>query len=482
VQLPFEILFEPPTLARLRTAAKIAVAATAITGVVGIAVLGSAAQVRTAGQPQSTETGILEITGVPDGAVVEEDGRYLGRAPGSLYVPPGIHQIIVRADGYSAATYEINVEPGESVRLDAELWLQNATGQQLRSPLPGATIANATFLANGDLALLLTLPSTTERQLWVLGRNRQPEHVGPTRADGPMAMSPDGFRVAYLTPSQGSRSTDGRLEEVWISARRGGEISRAWVLPTSRRNEALVDVSWGPDSQDLLLVSRQQGAVGGTRSHFLWLTAGQTEPTEILVLPGDIVPGSYVWAPDSSRVGFLVRNQQATSLCLLGTTDGDFRYLGDVRRTESASLPFSPIDWSPDGSSFVYAALAATQPSNGWWTFGDATRTALFLGTLSSPQPKSLGKAQGQSPAWRSDRGVVALAHTQANRPLDVELMDAQGGVSSLSSLPLGPGSGYAARWDLAHTQALIAIRSSANASGPRTDYWLVRFRKEAQP
>ena len=62
---------------------------------------------------------------------------------------------------------------------------------------------------------------------------------------------------------------------------------------------------------------------------------------------------------------------------------------------------------------------------------------------------------------------------TQANAPLGVELVDLQGGISSLSTLPLSPGDVYAARWDLAHSQALIAVRSPANANGPRTDYWL---------
>ena len=155
-------------------------------------------------------------------------------------------------------------------------------------------------------------------------------------------------------------------------------------------------------------------------------------------------------------------------------------YIGEIRMFAGN---FAPVGWAPDGSRVVYAALTAARTSNNnWWLFGDGTRTTFSIADLASPQPRPLGKAEGQSPAWRSDGGVVALAQPKANGPLAVRLVDAQGGMGVLSSLTFGPGSAYAARWDLAHAQALIATRSSATSSGPRTDFWLVRFRQESEP
>jgi len=481
MQLPLEILFEPPRV-ELRTGAKIVGGVATVAMIVGIVGAVAIVKLGFTARPQDTGLGTLQVVSVPSGAVIEEDGRDLGRTPALLSLPAGEHRIAVRADGYSAATYQVDLVAGETTALNADLWLQSAAGQQFRSPLPGATIANAAFLSNGDVALLLTLPSSTERQLWVIARNGQPERVGPARADRPLAISSDGTRVAYLAPGQGSRSIGGRLEEVWISGRSGAQAKREWVLPASRKDEALVDVAWAPDGQHLLLISRQQSSVGGTRSHLLWLAIGQAEPTEILTLPGDVLPGSYEWGPAGEHVAFLVRTQQATSLCVLRTADGDFRYLGDVRRNDSAALPFSPVGWAPDGGRLVYATLTATRTSNNWWLFGDGTRTALSVADLASPQPQPLGKADGQSPAWRNDGGVVALAQPKDNGPLVVRLVDAQGGTSLLSSLPFTPGTAYAARWDLAHAQALIATRSSTTSSGPRTDFWLVRFRQELEP
>jgi hypothetical protein len=161
--------------------------------------------------------------------------------------------------------------------------------------------------------------------------------------------------------------------------------------------------------------------------------------------------------------------------------DGDFRYLGDVRRADAPALPMPPVSWAPDGGRLVYAAFGATGTSNSWWFFGDGTRAALYLADLDSPQPRRLGKAEGQSPAWRRDGGVVALAQPKANGPLAVRLVDAHGSTGILSTLPLGPGSAHAARWDRERAQALIASRVAAGASGPRTDFWLVRFQRDPQ-
>lgn len=436
MQLPLEINFEPPTRGELRAAAKPICFVACVLMILGIPAVVASTRLGSAAYSDEAPLGTLRVVSVPPGASIEVDGHEVGRTPALITVAPGSHRIRLQATGYAATAYQLEIQAGEAAALDAELWLQAPRVEQLRSPLPGATIANAVFSSNGDVALLLALPSSTERQLWVLAPNRQPRRVGPARADGPLAISSDGERVAYLAPGQGSRAMGGRLEELWITGPAGGQGDRAWVLPVSARDQALVDLTWAPDGQHLLVISRQQGSVGGTRIRLLWLAVGQSEPKEILTLPGEIVPGSYEWSPDGHRLAYLVRTPQGTSLCLLDTADGQFRYLGDVRRDDSAPLPFPPVAWAPDGRNVAYAGLAATKTS-GWWFFGEGPRSALFLTDVFSPRAHPLGAGEGQSPAWRTDGGVVALARAKANSSLVVRLIDQHGGAADLANLPI---------------------------------------------
>ncbi len=482
MHLPLEIRFDPPTKAGLGTAARAIAAAAAATLLVGASTVVVPAKLAGTARPQESATGLLRVASVPAGALIEHGGHVVGRTPTILTLPVGEHHITLRSDMFSVATYQVGIEAGETGSLNAELWLESAAARPIRPPLPGAMVTNASFLSGGDVALLLALPSSTERQMWVIARNGQPARVGPARADGPLAISVDGLRVAYLAPGQGSRTVGRRLEELWVSDRSGGHAERVWVLPASRTDEALTDLAWAPTAQHLIFISRQQTSFGGTQSRLLWLTVGEAEPREMFVLPGDVVPGSFSWSPGGDHVAFLLRTPQATSLCLLRTADSEFRYLGDVRRTDASALPFPPIGWAPDGGRLVYAALTTTRAPTGWWQFGGGVRSALYVADLSSPQPQPLGKAEGHFPAWRADGAVVVLSQPKGNGPLVVGLVDAQGGTGTLSTLPIDPGAGYAARWDLAHAQALIAIRNSSPIGGPRTDYWLVRFRPEPQP
>jgi len=303
MHLPLEIEIEPPTRADVRSFAKPLAAVTAIAAVLGIGAIAATASLGSSAPTAAAGLGMLQVASIPSGAIVEIDERELDRTPTYLAVSAGPHRVRLHSPGYASATYDIVVSHGEPLALTAELWLQTPRTEQVRSPLPGATIVNAGFLSNGEIALLLSLPSSTERQLWVVQRNELPERIGPARADGPLAVSPDGGLVAYLAPGQGSRSVGGRLEELWITSRTGGQGRQHWVLP-SARDQSLVDLTWAPDGHHLLAVSRQQNAVGGTQSRLLWFAIDRAEPKELLVLPGEIVPGSYEWGPGGGHLAF----------------------------------------------------------------------------------------------------------------------------------------------------------------------------------
>ncbi|MGC8904047.1 PEGA domain-containing protein [Thermus sp.] len=66
-------------------------------------------------------TGELLLEARPEGAEVYVDGRLVGRAPLRVSLEAGFHQVRVVAPGYAEYRSQVEVRPGESVRLYVEL-------------------------------------------------------------------------------------------------------------------------------------------------------------------------------------------------------------------------------------------------------------------------------------------------------------------------------------------------------------------------
>lgn len=66
-------------------------------------------------------TGELFLEARPEGAEVLVDGRLVGRAPLRLSLEAGLHEVRVQAPGYAEYRAQVEVRPGESVRLFVEL-------------------------------------------------------------------------------------------------------------------------------------------------------------------------------------------------------------------------------------------------------------------------------------------------------------------------------------------------------------------------
>jgi hypothetical protein len=89
------------------------------------------------------------------------------------------------------------------------------------------------------------------------------------------------------------------------------------------RGERLLDVSWAPNGQAVLLLSKRPVA-GGTRFH-LRFVATTGEARDLVDLPAQPVAGSWIWAPDGHAVAFLVHSQ-TTALVTLDLTSDELRY------------------------------------------------------------------------------------------------------------------------------------------------------------
>jgi hypothetical protein len=477
MQLPFSVVVEAPSRTELGRLARAwwtwAIAGTLVAASTAGLVIFST-------QPQrETEVGTatLQVSSMPTAATVAVDERVRGRTPIDLQLTPGEHHVTVRHERSIEATYQVRLEAGQNTPITAELWLHSPQVQRLHPPFPGASIVGADFLRDGQVALAVALPPTDERQLWLVDGTGGIQRLGPPFARGSLAVSPDGEWIAYLAASHRS-GVSTRLDEVWIAGRESERGERRHVLPASAADERLVDLTWAPDGQHLLLASRQQVPGGSQRRRVRCLPIDGGDPRELISLPVEVAPGSYDWSPDGERVAFLTRTGQLASLCLLGTRDGTFHYLADLGRDDASPLPFAPLAWSPDGRRLLYTAPVQDRPTGGGWLFGSKTTIGLFAADLARPVGERVGTAEGQFPVWRSDGSVLVLARPSGG-PLVLRQVEPSGESHDLAELSLRASSRFAVRWDVAHAQALITLPGPASLGSSQPEHWLVRFRPE---
>ncbi|HEV2523342.1 MAG TPA: PEGA domain-containing protein [Candidatus Acidoferrales bacterium] len=74
---------------------------------------------------QSSMSGTVAVTSVPDGADVYSDGAFVGNCPASLKLSAGKHTIRVSMNGFKDWTRELTVQDGSEVKLAANLEKQN---------------------------------------------------------------------------------------------------------------------------------------------------------------------------------------------------------------------------------------------------------------------------------------------------------------------------------------------------------------------
>jgi hypothetical protein len=113
MNLPLDIEFQPPTTADLRSLAKPLAVVVAVATVLGIGAIAVLAKFSPPAPAAAAATGMLQVTSVPSGAIIEIDGRELGRTPIDLSVAAGTHRVRLHSPGYASATYDIVVSHGE---------------------------------------------------------------------------------------------------------------------------------------------------------------------------------------------------------------------------------------------------------------------------------------------------------------------------------------------------------------------------------
>ncbi len=426
-------------------------------------------------QPSEAPSATLHIDSLPTGAAVEVDGRKRGETPLALALSDREHVVVLRHAGSADAVYAVTPNAGVTITLQADLWRRSPQLERLRPALPGASIQHADFLADGRAVLILSLPPGDERQAWLLADGGQMERVGPPIIQGSLAVSPDGQRVAYLARGDAKGPTP-VLDEVWIAPAHGERGERRYRLPPSIMGETLVDLAWSRDGQGLLLVSRQRLSGGGTRSLLRWLPSGSTQPRDLVSLPSDIVPGSFLWSPSGHAVAFLTQSGSQTALCRLDIETGQLRYLADVQDGDAHPFPMPPIAWAPDGEHLLYTAPPQGHSGQGGWLLGGKPQPSLFLASPEDPGGRRLAETEARFPVWRPDGSLLALA--SGKRGLVLRAFTPAGTAWDVGDIPLDV-TVYAVRWDPAHAQAILALRPRGSWSPAQTEYWLARWQPE---
>ena len=425
-------------------------------------------------RPQELAGAVLQIDSVPSGATVLVDGRGRGETPLVLPLSERTHQIVLQRSGFADALYEVTPAAGVTSTLQADLWRRSPQLERLRPPLPGAAIQHADFLADGRVALILSLPPGEERQAWLLA-DGQTERVGPPNIQGSLAVAPDGQNVAYLARGDTSSPTS-RLDEVWVAPAHNRRAEKRYHWPGASGDEALVDLSWSGDGQGLLFASRQRLSGGGTRIHLRWLPIGSADARDLVSLPSDLVQGSFLWSPSGDTVAFLTQSGSQTALCVLDIDTGHLRYLADVQDGDTHPFPIPPIAWAPDGTRFLYTAPPQGRSGQGGWLLGGKSQPSLFLASPDNPGGRRMADTEARFPVWRPDGSLLAFA--SGKRGLVLRAFTSGGAARDVGDFPLDI-SAYAVRWDPAHAQAIVAVRPRGSWSPTQTEYWLARWQPE---
>jgi hypothetical protein len=428
--------------------------------------------------PSPASGSLLTVTALPLDASVAIDGQPAGLAPVSTAVTPGQHLLTVQQPDAVGESETIEV-PAEGSTVAVTLWRRQPKAHALKPSLPGAAIADITFLTDGRLGLIVSLPGN-EHQAWTLDpfAHGAIDRLGSVAPAAPLAIRPDGQGLAFLHTSSnstnGSLTNSDRLVEVRIADLADAQGHTTWAA--NQPDEQLVDLAWAPDSRHLLVVGRQQPNAGMERTSLRWLDTATGSAQLLALLPSEVVPGSYVWRPDGHALAFLVHTASLSAVCTL-TDTGEFHYLGDLGHDGTAGPPVAPVAWGAD-DQLGYAALkptpaAASNPLG----LGSSTPIGLFAADPNGGPGRSLGSAEGLSPTWWPD-GRLLLAGLPTDRGTGLRLreLDAQGQSQDLVSIDVATpaATGYGLRWDLPRQRALLVTNRSSFDGGH--DYALLDF------
>jgi len=415
----------------------------------------------------------VHIDTSPAGAQVRIDGSGAGKTPLDVRLEPGQH--VLRLQHPDALDDERIVQIADTgVTLDAALWRKRPDVVAIRPVYPGASLQDARFLNDGQVALLVGLPSlsgtlTPKRELWLLdpstGQLARLNTAGVDSTASSIVLAPGGDQVAYVTAgssapvtvtgwsmaSSAANATPGKTqpESVWLASLDGSRPpQRIFQLPsaspgapaTTADPEHIVDLMWTPDGSRLVVITREAGPPLRSRVFLLNVSAAAGSQAaaadELVLLPAEVLPAAAVPDPSGRWLALVTLTTASggsnlVSLCVLELRDGGaFRDVADLS-TGTAVPITAPVAWPPaaepdagDRLVFVGPAPVAASTSGGLFGIFGALRpsappSGLFMADLelekasglADAQPRRLGTAINNfGLVWRFDTTLYGFA------------------------------------------------------------------------
>lgn len=238
--------------------------------------------------------------------------------------------------------------------------------------------------------------------------------VTEPRADGGIAWSPDGSRVAFY------RQTGPLTADVFVADADGGRLRNL----TQRSAEFSWAPDWSPDGSRIVYVAGDRDVAR--------LVTVRPDGSDRQPVPGTAVDPTYQlqgpqWSPDGSLIGYtltdgihVIRPDGSNGRLLLAQAYG-FNWSPDGRRivfsrdrdlalaesdgsdvvfvTRTPRLFEGAAEWSPEGSRMVYVAIDETDPK-----LGNGPGDHMYIADANGRNRRILQGPRGVTawtPAWR---------------------------------------------------------------------------------
>jgi hypothetical protein len=396
----------------------------------------------------------VHIDSTPSGARVSIDGARYGaeseseKTPLDVRLSPGQHSLsFEHPDAFEDGRPLYVAEDGAVV--DIALWRRHPDVVPLRPVYPGASLVDARFLDDGQVALLVGLPAQpgapgVSRELWrldpAMGQLARVIVPGLDAPASTLVLAPSGQQVAYVAPGSAAAVTT----SLWpvngntpVQPQPGSHSDAVWVAPLdaslpSRRifelpaasgpahssvPERITGVAWTPDGLRLVVTTRQAGPPIRSRIFLVDAvarndTSSEPDSAELVLLPAEVVPRSLLIDPGGRWLALVTHAAVAPggndllNLCVLELQpSGMFRDLADLgSATPGPSV--APFAWTPDLDKahgrlvFVGPAPAPwRRPFRLLWRLQRASRAVDTTDRLVHGQRRSLGTRSCSSAA-----------------------------------------------------------------------------------
>lgn len=315
--------------------------------------------------------------------------------------------------------------------------------------------------AGGTYVGYLSPTQGSPPQIWLADVSRPSSHY-PTRQFTrdeagifDYAVSPDGWRIAYVQPGEGS--ADIRLFDLRAGA----------SLPLIECPEyGCSDPEWHP-SGDLIAYERINFSIGASVSSRIdvWIADLRASSASVRPLFDDptIVSSVPQWSPDGTRIA--VGNWLEDRVIV---------YNFDTDESLSFSAAYGMGNFSSDGTRLLFAELVTDE--------GPAPFTRWHIGDLATGAVTAVSNAAGplyddNFPAWRPGMEQIAFARRAfaTADPSQIVLLDlSDGSAAPITSDPAYTNSGT--QWNADGTRLLI-VRIPVNATTP--EVWLYDFERD---